>query len=42
MVTPIQFLFFSLRIVQTAIQLKNIIITDCTTCNYFFYIFYIV
>jgi len=34
------FFFFS-RLAQTAMQLKNIIIADCTTHNYFFYIFYI-
>jgi len=33
--------FFSLRVAQTAIQLKNKYIMDCTTCNYFFYTFYI-
>jgi len=27
---------FFLRIVQTVLQLKDIIITDCTTRNYFF------
>jgi len=35
------FFFFTLRVVQTAIQLKNKYIADCTTRNYIFCTFYI-
>jgi len=35
------FLFFTLRITQTAIQLKNKYIADCTTRNFMFCTFHI-
>jgi len=35
------FLFFTLRVTQTTIQLKNKYIVDCTTRNFMFCTFYI-
>jgi len=37
MVTAILFYFFTLRVAQTAIQLKNKYIADCTTRNTIFF-----